>query len=176
MEGLFHFKIIVFCRMLLHLCFVLVLKGHLKIVRYLFTECKCNIDKSANLKVSEHCIEKIIPRPLLDILNIFSKPDVKGVSPLHAACSLGHLEIVKYLITECNCNPNSSDNFGSTPLGYSIDGQHCEIVLYLMNECKCNSVRSLMKFYDTLQQKYEESDFLNFCKEICILRGVNASS
>lgn len=88
-----------------------------------------------------------------------------NVTPLHAASSKGHLEIVKYLITECDCNPNSFDNFGLTPLCYALTGEHLEVIQYLIRECKCSSVCSL-QHCDILEQQCGEWDLLDIWKKI----------
>ena len=31
-------------------------------------------------------------------------------------CRCGHLDVVRYLVTEANCDPNVGDNDGWTPL------------------------------------------------------------
>jgi len=135
--------------------------GHLEIVRYLVTECKCNPNKDVKVKIPqrliEYCLERI-PKSLDSQLypfsfsgmvsSILSDIGVKVVTPLHVASSKGHLEIVKYLITECGCNPNYCDNLGSTPLGYALDGKHLEIVQYLITEHQCN-----LAYYPILRSK-----------------------
>ena len=34
-------------------------------------------------------------------------------------CSNGHLDVVRYLVTEAHCDPNVKDNDGLTPLHYA---------------------------------------------------------
>ena len=36
------------------------------------------------------------------------------------ACSNDSLDVVKYLVTECKCDPMSTDNEGWTPLHYRM--------------------------------------------------------
>ena len=122
-------------------------RGQLETVKYLVTECNCNPNLTTEVKVPECYIERIptssdahwYPFSFKDMLRGLSNTSIKGVTLLHAASSGGHLEIVKYLITECGCNPNSCDNFGITPLAYAIEWKCLEIVQYLITECKCNS-------------------------------------
>ena len=72
---------------------------------------------------------------------------------------------MKYLITECDCNPNSFDKLGISPLGYAIDKKQLQILQYIISEYKCNSACSL-KHCDILKKQCEEWDLLDFWKEI----------
>ena len=50
----------------------------------------------------------------------------------------GHLNAAKYLITEQNCDPNSRDQRGWTPLHYASEGGHMNIIQYLITELGCD--------------------------------------
>ena len=54
-------------------------------------------------------------------------------SPLHLACSEGHLEIVQYLIEICKCNINISDRWDNKPLDDAIREKHQHIIDYINN-------------------------------------------
>ena len=84
--------------------------GHLDVVQYLITECKCDLMCKRN----------------------------DGSTPLKAACYNGHLNVVRYLITECKCNQMCKDNNGSTPLHSACNNGHLNVVRYLITECKCD--------------------------------------
>ena len=99
------------------------------------------------------------------IRSILSETVVKGFTPLHVAGLKGHLQIVKYLITECDCNPNTFDSLGYTPLGYALTGKHPEILQHLMTEYKCKSAICTKLYYDALQEQSDELDFLDFQKQ-----------
>jgi len=61
-----------------------------------------------------------------------------GFTPFNLASVNGHLEIVKYLIEECNANVEAKNKDGDTPLFYaSLEGRF-EIVKYLIEECNAN--------------------------------------
>ena len=69
-----------------------------------------------------------------------------GFTPLHIACMMGHLEVAKYLVTECECDPKCSgtlfyhQNISITPLiSATILGQ-LKIVRWLVDEQKCEPV------------------------------------
>ena len=61
-----------------------------------------------------------------------------GSTPLHYACSYGHLNIAQYLIREEHCNPSCENNNGSTPLHYACLGNHAHIVQYLLSTGRVN--------------------------------------
>ena len=54
-----------------------------------------------------------------------------GNTPLHYACSNGHLNIAQYLIREEHCNPSCENKYGETPLHYACRHGHLNIAQYL---------------------------------------------
>ena len=54
-----------------------------------------------------------------------------GTTPLHLACSNGHLNIAQYLIREEHCNPSCENNNGDTPLHRACFYNHASILLVL---------------------------------------------
>lgn len=64
----------------------------------------------------------------------FNKGDYDGRTPLHLACSNGHLDIVKYLIEVCKIeNIEPKDRWDNTPLDDAKRGNFKEIIEYLEN-------------------------------------------
>ena len=64
----------------------------------------------------------------------FNKADYDGRTPLHLACSNGHLNIVKHLIEHCSLiEINSKDRWGNSPLDDAEREGHKEIVDYISN-------------------------------------------
>ena len=61
-----------------------------------------------------------------------------GNTPLHYACSHGHLIIAQYLIREGHCNPSCGNNNGWTPLNYACHYGYLNIAQYLIGEEHCN--------------------------------------
>ena len=66
-----------------------------------------------------------------DIINTNHNPrsDEEQATPYNFRC----LDIVKYLITEHNCNPQCTDKEGETPLHYACGSGQLEIVQYFHN-------------------------------------------
>lgn len=67
--------------------------------------------------------------------------DKKGASPLMWAAGGGHLNVVRYLIEDCGCNPNQSQRgkrsfSGRTPLHWGARNGHLDVVKYLIQECE----------------------------------------
>ena len=50
---------------------------------------------------------------------------------MHRAAFEGHLDIVKYLIEECHCNPEEKDNNGETALDLAYKCEYSGIADYL---------------------------------------------
>ena len=65
-------------------------------------------------------------------------PGCKGRTPLHHACDSGHMDIIKYLITEHGCDPALPDNDGNMPINIACLGGQFNVVKYLVTEMKCN--------------------------------------
>ena len=45
---------------------------------------------------------------------------------------------MKYLISECNCDPNIPGERGNGPLMYAVQEGHLSIVKFLTLECGCD--------------------------------------
>jgi len=69
--------------------------------------------------------------------------DRNGASLLHWSAGTGQLKIVKFLLEECNCDPNTRQkgkrSFNlRTPLHWSARNGHLPVVEYLVLHCKAN--------------------------------------
>ena len=62
--------------------------------------------------------------------------------PLHLACYNGHLDTVKYLTKECQCDPMHRNKKRSTPLDYASRFTHTSVVEYLLSTGKAYPVRT----------------------------------
>ena len=59
--------------------------------------------------------------------------DYDGRTPLHLACCVNKIEIVKFLIEKCNCDINVYDRWENTPLEDSERHNNNEITAYLLS-------------------------------------------
>ena len=53
--------------------------------------------------------------------------DIEGMTPLHLASNMGHLEICKFLCKYVQ-NKNTKDNDGRTPLDLAISEENWDVV------------------------------------------------
>ena len=61
-----------------------------------------------------------------------------GKTPLHWAAHFGHLEIMKYLVEKCKCDPMRRDiMWKNTPLHWAARYASLEVVKYLVEDCNC---------------------------------------
>lgn len=80
--------------------------------------------------------------------------DPNGFTPIHAAASYGHKDLLNYLLTTCNGNVNIQDSDGDTPLHHTEDLAIAEY---------------LIKFFGA-DYKIKNNDGLNV-KEYCTEEG-----
>lgn len=67
--------------------------------------------------------------------------DTKGASTLMWAAGGGHMDMVRFLVIECACDPNQPQRgkrsfSGRTPLHWAARNGHVKVVEYLVTECK----------------------------------------
>ena len=61
-----------------------------------------------------------------------------GRTALIAACAEGHLEILQYLVKECNADVNVKNDDGKTALHLAASKGHLVLVRYLVEQCHAN--------------------------------------
>ena len=117
--------------------------GHLHVVKYLIHERNCACETEA--KLPANMIKDKLGFPPHTLLEKFEPMlNTDGITPLHAACESGHIDIVKYLIDVCKCNPNHPTSNGLTAIDVAQILEHKEIVSYFKNECKYSCKFDLM--------------------------------
>ena len=63
--------------------------------------------------------------------------DDDGDTPLHVACRRGHVDIVRYLVSEQGCSAVCQNKNGNTALHVACYWSHVDIVRYLVSEQGC---------------------------------------
>ena len=115
-------------------------EGHLDVVKYLIEELRCNPKckgnfhwtplhsacKGGHLSVAKYLIEKgkSDPKCRVDLYG--------GASPLSLACTSHQLDLVKYLVNECNCNLINSEIL----LSNDFVRNDTDIALFLISSCE----------------------------------------
>ena len=133
--------------------------GNLDIVKYLVEECSVDFLSVIKLDIAQYasstsallqdktCLESLLPKPLLGLVNqclILSKQGVDpnlvfdtGLAPLHNAASNGHLLVVEYLI-EQGCDPLCCDLIGNTSMHHAACNGHLTVVKYFNQQQNCD--------------------------------------
>ena len=118
---------------------------HIDVVKYLINECKCDI--MINDKDGVPLLHYVASEGLLDVLkcmvmningHMMDKQyrDTNGWTVLHRA--IKHIDIVKYLINECNCDIMITDKDGWTPLHYAAKRGTAEIIEFFLSTGNCD--------------------------------------
>ena len=118
---------------------------HIEVVKYLIIE--CNYDPmTVNNDDGDTVLHYAAKKGLLDLLKLsminHSKCNLmatnkRGETILH--CAVRHVEVVKYLINECNCNPMTVINHdGNTVLHYAAKKGLLDLLKSMINHSKCN--------------------------------------
>ena len=122
-------------------------KGYTDIIEYLINQCGCDKeDRDNELQLTPlfaACLGDQISTVKFLISKFRCKVDARdfiGRTPLHVACCCGSQKIVEYLIKDCGCSPEVTDeNIQYTSLHWACSGGHLDTVKYLASECKCNT-------------------------------------
>ena len=122
---------------------------HVDIVRYLVSECGCSTacqNKVGDTPLHVACREGL---PMVIALTcgqdckavlVHKCRDRNGDTPLHLACYGRHVDIVRYLVSECGCSTACQNKVGDTPLHVACCKGHVDIVRYLVSELGCSTV------------------------------------
>ena len=125
--------------------------NHVDIVEYLIKECRCNPMMRAYEYVYVygsvpvlHCIarEGFLDALKCMVMNINGHimdeqyRDTNGWTILHSAVK--HIDVVKYLINECNCDTMVTDKDGRTPLHHAAWWGKPEVIEYFLSTGNCD--------------------------------------
>ena len=118
---------------------------HIDVVIYLINECNCDImitDKNA-----VPFLHYVAREGLLDVLKCMvmninghiideQYRDAIGRTVLH--CAVKHIDVVKYLIKECNCDIMTPDKGGWTSLHFAARRGTAEVIEYFLSTGNCD--------------------------------------
>ncbi len=68
----------------------------------------------------------------------FNCANVEGFTPLHYAAGEGNLQVTKYLVEACQCDPEFPDNLGLTPGFCAVLQGRKEVAEYLLQVRACD--------------------------------------
>ena len=77
---------------------------------------------------------------LIDKCHIEPQKGGYDIYTLRVAVAAKRIDIVKYLITKCRCDPMYKDNNGRTPLHFAAQYGSLNVMKYLITECNCDSM------------------------------------
>ena len=163
--------------------------GHLHVAQYLIQELNCACEPKAT--INDEMLSTVTKKECFPLRNslmvkayetfLFVKymhgwttreitnKAIEGITPLHFACMKGHLDMVKYLIDVCKCNPNHATSNGLTAMDLAQICRHKEVVSYLRNEHQCSSSwGQLLTSFMLNPLEFNFSDRLAYNDMMCI--------
>lgn len=89
-----------------------------------------------NISEFMSCVKDLMDKKI----NVATYLDKNGASALHWAAGCGHLDMVQYLVTECNVPPDQPQKGkrsfrNRTPLHWAARNGHLNVVRYLVEDC-----------------------------------------
>ena len=115
---------------------------HIDVVKYLINECNCDIMTPD--KYGKTTLHYVASEGLLDVLKCMVMNinghimderyrDANGRTVFHLAVKYLHIDVIKYLIHECNCDIMTLDKYGNTILHAAARGGSLDVLKYLIN-------------------------------------------
>jgi len=75
---------------------------------------------------------------LVKVADVHQVESSSGRNALHKAAFWGHVDMVKFLIEECELDPNAQDNYGDTPLHDAAKFGHTDVAKIALKNPKTN--------------------------------------
>ena len=105
------------------------LGGHLDVVKYLLDIHQCDpLCTDKDNSTTFHMASRLAITHKCSIL----VRDNDNNTPLHYAALHGHLKVIKFIIEDMKCDPDSKGQFERTPLHHASYNGHLEVVKYLV--------------------------------------------
>ena len=159
-------------------CYYTAAKGnHVDIVEYLIKECGCDpMMGTTSWYGSVPVLHYVASKGLLDVLkcmvmningHIMDKlyHDTNGLTVLHLAVK--HIDVVKYLINECNCDIMTPDKYGDTILHVAARRGSLDVMKYLINTHHYNLMATNNKGQTFLHYAVEHIDVVKYLINEC---------
>ena len=138
---------------------------HIDVVKYLINECNCDIMIAD--KDGVPFLHYVVSEGLLDVLkcmvmningHIMDKQyrDTNGRTVLHRA--VRHIDVVKYLINECNCDLMVTNKYRQTPLHDAAWLGTDEVIEYFLSTGNCDPLAKDKEWRTPLQLAKRRQD------------------
>ena len=143
---------------------------HIDVVKYLINECNCDImtpDKYGNTilhaAASEGSLD--VMKYLINTHHYPMTTNNSGQTVLH--CAVKHIDVVKYLINECNCDIMTPDKYGNTILHYAASRGSLDVIKYLINTHHYNLMTTNNKGQTVLHLAVKHIDVVKYLINEC---------
>ena len=147
---------------------------HIDVVKYLINECNCDI--MITDKDGVPVLHYVASKGLLDVLKCMvmninghimdeQYHDTKGQTVLH--CAVKHIDVVKYLINECNCDIMTPDMNGDTILHVAASEGLLDVMKYLINAHHYNLMATNNKGLTVLHYAVKHIDVVKYLINEC---------
>ena len=151
--------------------------NHVDIVEYLIKECGCDpMMATTNRYGSVPVLHYVASEGLLDVLkctvmningHIMDEQyrDTNGRTVLHHAFK--HIDVVKYLINECNCDIMTPDKYGNTILHVAACKGSLDVMKYLINTHHYNLMTTNNRGLSVLHCAVKHTDVVKYLINEC---------
>ena len=151
--------------------------NHVDIVEYLIKECGCHpMIHTARDGRSVPFLHYVASEGLLDVLKCMvmnikghimgeQYRDTYGWTVLHHAVK--HIDVIKYLINECNCDIISTNKFGNTILHDAASEGSLDVMKYLINTHHYNLMTTNYKGQTVLHLAVKHIDVVKYLINEC---------
>ena len=116
---------------------------HIEVVRYLMIECNCDPMTVISKYNGDTVLHYVAKKGLLDLLKFMINHHncnlmANRLDTTFLHCAVQHIEVVKYLINECNYDPMVVDELGRTPLHIATNKSYLATIEYLLSTGRCD--------------------------------------